>query len=496
MKKYLFIFIICFFNINAQVSICNLIDDDLLKNTISCLSRNSNVNRFSEDVLRKITDEIGISYNFTFINCPNTKNAGAIINPFQNNQRYIVFDSNYFKNLYNSDQSSFYFILAHEIGHHINGHTIPKANTTIVDKQQQELEADYFAGFILYKIGATENDIIKTIRLLPEPKTDYETHPKNNKRLEFALLGYKNEEVKQRDQFYRIKANVLKQKDEEFVNKVTNIEQQMSAKITMDKYDELVKNLEAYKKTNSIKYLNIAEYFLTQLDEKTSFIEEIEAYINFEKGDYLNAFEYYKKLYFKTRKAEDLGIVLEILSKTNTKSQDVLDELFQIQKFSKDPNKLLEAGIYYMQVGEIKSGREIFKKAYEVVKNSDDNLLKSDILTFYGRILFDEKVNQNSLDFEIPKNLFAKSLSIIEKYPNDLMFRKYYDTLLFYLANINLLNENYSEAIEYYNKLLKLENLRHDYYCKSISNLVYIYDKKNDQEHKNELLTLLKENCK
>src|SRR4029079_16234623 len=42
-------------------------------------------------------------------------------------------------------------LLAHEVGHHLNGHTILKTGST----PELELEADQFAGFVLHKLGAS-----------------------------------------------------------------------------------------------------------------------------------------------------------------------------------------------------------------------------------------------------------------------------------------------------------------------------------------------------
>jgi len=493
--NHIIIFIFISFKINAQVSICNLTNDDILSNTIKCLGINSNNKKFSDDVLKKITDEIGISYNFTFINCPNSQNAAAIINPIQNNKRFIIFDSKYFKEIYKADEFSFYFILAHEIGHHINGHTIPKEKLSIYEQQQQELESDYFAGFILYRLGASENDIIRTINLLPEPQSNNETHPKNAIRLQFALNGFKNEEAKSKDELYKLKAKIIKQKEIEYINNVNKIEQRISAKISMDKYDELISSLQNYRDTKLHKHLNIAEYLLSQLDKKNSIIKGIEAYINFEKGDYILAFEYYKNQYLISKKTEDLAIFFEIISKTNLKSKEITSIIDEINNSSKDPSKLLELGIYYMQVGEELKGKNIFHKAYEIIKNEEDCLLKSDIYMFYARILYDEEIKLNNYSFQISEKLFLQSKNIIEKYPNDLLYRKYYNSILFHLASINYLKNNNFKAIEYYNELLVLEKNRIDYICKSISALASIYNKEGNYEKENEYLSLFKEKC-
>jgi len=91
------------------------------------------------------------------------------------------------------------FILAHEVGHHINGHSLdlvlyaakvvePK---TLANKRKQELEADEFAGFILGKLGATLRQTSAVMNLIASNKDDtYSSHPSKTKRLAAINKGY------------------------------------------------------------------------------------------------------------------------------------------------------------------------------------------------------------------------------------------------------------------------------------------------------------------
>jgi len=90
-------------------------------------------------------------------------------------------------------------ILAHEVGHHINGHALdltmffgkvvePKS---LEAKRKQELEADEFAGFIMAKLGAPLKQVESAIALISSDKDDtYSTHPSKNKRLNALRMGY------------------------------------------------------------------------------------------------------------------------------------------------------------------------------------------------------------------------------------------------------------------------------------------------------------------
>ena len=68
-------------------------------------------------------------------------------------------------------------ILAHEVGHHINGHTLG-ASMSAYENRIQELEADEFSGFVMQKIGATLEQAIDAIASLASSGDDsYSSHP-------------------------------------------------------------------------------------------------------------------------------------------------------------------------------------------------------------------------------------------------------------------------------------------------------------------------------
>ena len=102
----------------------------------------------------------------------------------------------------NLDNWSNLFVLAHEVGHHVNGHT--KDAQLYVDgkissdskykNRQQELEADEWAGFIISRLGANESswkNVRKLISAISSSGDDSNsTHPNRNKRLVAAQTGY------------------------------------------------------------------------------------------------------------------------------------------------------------------------------------------------------------------------------------------------------------------------------------------------------------------
>ena len=150
----------------------------------------------ANEALDKILSVIGASKNFTLTPCDNIFNALAVT---YKGERHILYDGEFMKKIseITNDWSST-FILAHEVGHHINGHTrdfllanVLDNTKTLEDRRKEELEADKFAGFVLAKLGASLNQTIAAINLMASNSDDrYSTHPNKTKRIEAIREGY------------------------------------------------------------------------------------------------------------------------------------------------------------------------------------------------------------------------------------------------------------------------------------------------------------------
>ena len=159
-------------------------------------------NSFSSDkaadnALDRILSVIGASKRFILQPCSEIDNAVAIS---YKGIRYILYDREFMNEL-NSNLNSWssLSVLAHEVGHHINGHSLDVVlyATDMVDKEslaeqrQQELEADEFSGFIMAKLGASLNQASEAIVNLSSNSDDsYSTHPSRDKRLNAIRTGY------------------------------------------------------------------------------------------------------------------------------------------------------------------------------------------------------------------------------------------------------------------------------------------------------------------
>lgn len=132
--------------------------------------------------LKLITDASGLSQNFTLL-AADIPNAAAVI---MYNKRYILYNQTF---MYNIGQRINYWaslsILAHEVGHHLNGHSLQAGGS----RPNIELEADKFSGFILAKIGASLEETQSAIMALASENGSF-THPGKSARLAATANGW------------------------------------------------------------------------------------------------------------------------------------------------------------------------------------------------------------------------------------------------------------------------------------------------------------------
>ena len=143
-------------------------------------------------VIENIISYSGLPLNFE-IYSGDIQNAVATM---IDNKRYIIYDPKLlnFTDEYSDSYWSSISILAHEIGHHLSGHTL----NNNISNHDIELQADKFSGFVLYKMGATQEQATNAMSLLGSD-VDSESHPNKRRRIQAILDGW-NEASKQRYQ--------------------------------------------------------------------------------------------------------------------------------------------------------------------------------------------------------------------------------------------------------------------------------------------------------
>lgn len=163
----------------------------------SVLQSNSfSSNSAADDALERILGTIGASKRFVLQPCSNINNAVATS---YKGIRYILYDPDFMNTLNYGNNWGNIFILAHEVGHHINGHSLDLVlfaadaveSVSLKQNREQELEADEFAGFVLAKLGGPISAANQVISKISNNSDDsYNTHPSRNKRLAAAKKGY------------------------------------------------------------------------------------------------------------------------------------------------------------------------------------------------------------------------------------------------------------------------------------------------------------------
>lgn len=144
----------------------------------------------ADNSLAKILSVVGASKRFIIAPCENINNALAIVD---NGIRYILYDPEFLNSITNNSK---YWgnmsILAHEVGHHINGHTL-SSSVSAYEMRIQELEADEFSGFVMHKLGATLEQATETIAAIsPSGDDTYSSHPNKERRINAITKGYNN----------------------------------------------------------------------------------------------------------------------------------------------------------------------------------------------------------------------------------------------------------------------------------------------------------------
>jgi tetratricopeptide (TPR) repeat protein len=108
-------------------------------------------------------------------------------------QRFILYSTAFLENFKKEANTKWaaYCVLAHEIGHHLSNHDLEESNPAV--RKKYELEADKFAGGILFRLGATLEEAQAGINTFSLENAST-THPPKRARLEAVAVGWKQAE--------------------------------------------------------------------------------------------------------------------------------------------------------------------------------------------------------------------------------------------------------------------------------------------------------------
>ncbi|HVF81581.1 MAG TPA: M48 family metalloprotease [Flavisolibacter sp.] len=180
MKQILLLFtFFIYYSASAQkVNQCGII--------IPPASVKSNFNSVYEarEYVTTMLDSINWKENFLIQEQNGINNAYATI---IRNKRYIIYDNDFLENLdsYANTKWASISVLAHEMGHHYRDHVVDRQGST----PPKELEADYFSGYVMAKLGASANEAMAAMQKIAS-STASTTHPAKADRLKSILQGW------------------------------------------------------------------------------------------------------------------------------------------------------------------------------------------------------------------------------------------------------------------------------------------------------------------
>jgi hypothetical protein len=141
------------------------------------------------DVIEEIKRSIKIDTSFDVFIAADEDNAFATIG--ENGRRVIIADQMFLVKINEESGTkwSAISILAHEIGHHIAGFS--RRSTEL----EGELDADYWSGYALQKLGASKNAATKAVMTYGTEK-DTKSHPNKYSRASVIEEGWEDAKKK------------------------------------------------------------------------------------------------------------------------------------------------------------------------------------------------------------------------------------------------------------------------------------------------------------
>ncbi|MEO0041481.1 MAG: hypothetical protein RL329_929 [Bacteroidota bacterium] len=149
----------------------------------------SEKNESIEKTIRDIVAINGVAKKFEVIQCNGLKNCFATNLPGIKSgtlKRYIFYDHEFLYDVQKQTGNtwSWQSILAHEIAHHLNGDVLEGGSP------QDELQADYFSGFVMFKLGCPSLAEAQSAMSYLQSEEGNVSHPGRARRLESIRSGW------------------------------------------------------------------------------------------------------------------------------------------------------------------------------------------------------------------------------------------------------------------------------------------------------------------
>jgi hypothetical protein len=163
---------------SGQFQACSYYGEDVVDDVYSFQS-DAEAERLIADVMK----HTGLPQNFEVL-AANVPNAAAVI---QERKRVILYSQSFVSDIVRRTGTEWAAtsIMAHEIGHHLSGHTLENTGS----RPDLELEADKFSGFTLYKMGGTLEEAKAAMEFAASDRGS-STHPPKSARLAAIHNGW------------------------------------------------------------------------------------------------------------------------------------------------------------------------------------------------------------------------------------------------------------------------------------------------------------------
>ena len=444
----------------------------------------------AEEALNSILSAIGASKRFILKECSGVDNASAAS---YKGIRYIFYNNTFMNKVINrTDNWSNLSILAHEVGHHINGHTMDivlyasdvVSKVSLLESRKQELEADEFSGFVLAQLGATKQQALQVMKLIASDGDDSQSsHPARYKRLKAITTGFdKGLAIKGKPRITVVRDTVYKAKVETKTVYKTQIERDTVYIERKDTYEDFFykgmdfllrgENTKAITSfTRSIEMRNDFPAAYNNLGLAYAELGESQSAITaFKKAIALDRSVIYQKnlskAYFNSQDYES-ALTQALNIPISDRDDEVLNLLakaaFNLQKFKEakkyfelidkekgDHNTYLYLGLLSGMTGDSDIARDYFEKSIE---------LKPTAQAYFNRALS----LFNTLSFDSAIKDLDQAISLDQNYANAYLLK----------GNIYFKQNKTIEACENWSKSSELGNNQakalNDKYCLAIN---------------------------
>jgi hypothetical protein len=186
MKKHLLIFFLSIATLGATAQKYNahgfIIPEKSLRTNFASTYE-------AKGYINNMLDKISWQENFQVREQNGINNAYATI---IRNERYIVYDNKFLENIdrYAGTKLASISVLAHEMGHHYYNHVVNGAGSSL----DKELEADYFSGYMMNKMGASLSEAEAAMSQIASPSAS-STHPGKTDRLNAIAKGWNSSTI-------------------------------------------------------------------------------------------------------------------------------------------------------------------------------------------------------------------------------------------------------------------------------------------------------------